>query len=367
MSRVIAYVAGDAHVPEEAGGGAWKGVPEVAGDALHALGRVVELCVVAGVPLVLPGDVIDGPSPEPGALVGLYDALRPMVDNRLSILHALGNHERARDWLAPFGPSVVRLDGTVATVGNHGPTITGLSYTDPYFFPAAAKAVPATDVGVYHQTWGELVAGQKVRAEHLPAHRLAVGGDVHVRSQFAPAAGPRWFLSPGPLVPQAVTEFARPASACYAVNDDLSCARVDLPARGYYLYEIDSPAAADDALNAVADLCPDVSLPEAFARPYVVARMTAAVDGFEAAAADLAGRRGVTLRVYSPAATSRVRPASTEAAGYDPARNLIEAVMGWPTPATARDLAVALVTIGADPDRVLAAARAAYEADHPAE
>lgn len=345
----LAYAVADLHAPEAAGAGAWADLPGVAGDALYGLAQVVARAVQDGADLWLAGDNFDGPDPEPAAVAALYAVLRPQADAGGRVLYVLGNHDRGRDWLAPFGPAAVRLDGRV--VDTPGGTVTGLSYTDPAGLSAALARVAVADVGVYHQMvaeWGPGGKGTPLAA--FPSHRLAVIGDVHARAVLTPRTGPAVALSPGPLAPQSTAEFVAPQ--VWAVGADLTPAPVPLRGRRYERYEVDSADAADACLAALARIGPDPdpALPDGLRAPLAAVRLTAPVPGFVAAARRLATDRGFFLRVADAATGPR------PGAAADPvAAGLAAAIAGWGAPAAVTALALAATAPGADPAAVLAA------------
>ena len=212
MSDVLFYATADTHAPEEADGGAWRSLRAVRGDAVYGIARLAALCLEDGVPMVIAGDLFDGPDPAPDAQGAVYEALAPMLKAGLGVYYNLGNHDRGRDWLAPLarlGLPVRRVDGNVYR-DPAGFTVTGLSYVPPASFAEAVKAVQPVDVGLYHQQWAEWAGGGgRVSTASLPAHRVAVCGDVHVHALIEGKGGPTLALSPGPLPPQWIVEFGR--------------------------------------------------------------------------------------------------------------------------------------------------------------
>jgi hypothetical protein len=328
----------------------------VGGDARFALDQIVALCVRSGADLYAAGDLFDGPDPTPEALADLYAALRPLADAGRAVYYVLGNHDRGRDWLVPFGPRAVRLDGRVvdAPLG----AVTGLSYAPPDRFPALAAAVPPVAVGLYHQTWAEFGRAGRAALGALPAHRLAVCGDVHVRvvrkrPPGGPGGGPVVAVSPGPLAPQSVTEFAG-APCAFGATAAGAVVRVPLAGRRFVALAADAPGELDRAVAAVAALAPDPALPEAVAAPFVCVKLGAGAGPHaRAALTEAAARVGVVLRTYAPvAAGDRVRTAAPA-----PAAPLADAIAAAPGVSDAvKDLARAAVE-SADPGAVFAAHR----------
>lgn len=355
--RVVAYATADVHVPEAHDAGSWVDLPEVRGDVFYALEQVVGLCLTAGVPLLVAGDNFDGPDPDPRTLARLYRTLDPLPDN---LYYVLGNHDRGRDWLEPFGRRAVRLDGQVRALGC-GLTVTGLSWTHPDGFAELVKKVPTTDVGLYHQTWAEWINGGKgVSVSALPAHKLAVCGDVHVAALINPPAGPAAALSPGPLAPQSTAEFG-PAYV-WAVHEDCSVTRVPVPGRTYARYEISSEAEAAACLVDLVRTTKNHALPDHLAAPLVAIRFTKDIPGLTDTVRRLAKDKGFSVRLTDgiPAPTQLRKP---DDKNLPPVGDLTAAIGRYPdiSPA-ARALAVALTTPGADPAAVLASERARYEA-----
>lgn len=353
---VVAYLTADVHAPEEPDGGAWKHLPGVAGDALHGLAQVARLCARDQVPLVIAGDVFDGPDPDPRALSAFYAPLREVPE----IQYVLGNHDRGRDWLLPLGPRAVRLDGRVERLRS-GATVTGLSFHDPARFRQLVGQVPAADVGVYHQTFGEWApGGNRLSVTELPAHALALCGDVHVAGLVRPPRGPKAALSPGPLCPQSVAEFGAPARA-WALHDDLSVSPVLLRGRRWVRLEVSTTAQAEEALAALSALTPDETLPEPLRAPMVSVRLAPPDPDWVRVAERLASERGVVLRV---AEVSAPAPAALVAAPRPPAGfTLTDAIAAWPAAEPVRRLAHRLTAPGTDPAVELRRARAEYETE----
>jgi len=360
--NVVLYCAGDPHFPERAGGGAWAGLAEIAGDSVHALARVVDLCVRDSADLAIPGDIFDGPDPEPGALTPVYAQVRRLADAGLRLFYVLGNHDHGRDWLAPAGPAAVNVSGVVERT-KFGHTISGLSYLPtPEAFVAATAAAPRTDFGLYHQAWMELIKSGRYTVTQLPDHGVCVGGDVHVRAVLDKPTHSRRFISTGPLSPQSVAEFNR--TAVHAVSKtpagDFQISEVVLRGREFRRFDVKSPADAETVMLELAETAPDAGLPKELARPFVAIGLDCDVPGFEAAAEALAEKRGVVLRFV---ARRPVGPGAAADAPVVAAEDLAAAVMSWPGPASpeARDLAAALVA-GPDPAAVLAGRWNQYKA-----
>lgn len=355
--KIIGFATADWHVPEDSAGRSWKTLPGAAGDVLYALQQTVALCVQHRVPLFAAGDNFDGPDPEPPAVAALYETLRPLAEIGESLYYVLGNHDRGRDWLAPLGGLAVCLDKTVATLRD-GTTITGLSYRPSAQFAAEVTQVAPTTIGLYHQTWSELsgVGRDRVSFETLPRHQLAICGDIHTRSRLAPASGPRGALSPGPLVPQSITEFAQlGASLVFAVHDDMSTTGYPLRSRPIRVVDAADAQTAVEAIHAVSAV-PATDLPSSLAQPVLVVRMRENQPELEATLAAAAQRSGCLLRLYHP--TARPTDPATRSA---PSASLDAAIAAWPAADDVRLLAQRLVTAGADPVQILRIERAQYE------
>jgi hypothetical protein len=150
VSDVLFYATADTHAPEEADGGAWRSLRAVRGDAVYGIARLAALCLEDGVPMVIAGDLFDGPDPAPDAQGAVYEALAPMLKAGLAVYYNLGNHDRGRDWLAPLarlGLPVRRVDGNVYR-DPAGFTVTGLSYVPPASFAEAVRQILIKDYGI---------------------------------------------------------------------------------------------------------------------------------------------------------------------------------------------------------------------------
>lgn len=357
MSAITAYATADWHYPEVKGGGAWKSLSGIAGDVPFALSQVVSLCVRDAADLWAAGDLFDGPDPEPDALAEMYDVLRPLTTTGKKIYYVLGNHDGGRDWLAAIGPAAVNVsDRLIQTPAGY--TITGLSYADKELFPTKAGSLAKTDVGLYHQTWREWTnGGGRSTLGDVPQHRLAVCGDVHVRGTVTPPAGPKLALSPGPLAPQSVAEFAnRPA--VWAVDQDMVPKEVSILGRQYELYEVTDGETADQVLMCASGWVPNQSLPPHMNRPLFAVRMTNPVPGFEGTLQKVASERGFVARVYAPTTKAeKAEPKTTEPS----ATGLVGVILNWDADPESKDLAAAVVAKGCKPAEVVLLAKDAHE------
>lgn len=363
MVNIIAYVTSDWHIPEDAGGQTWRDVPGVSGDALHALGHVVSLCIKDHVPLIAAGDLVDSPDLTPEALAGWFNVLRPLADAELPLFAILGNHDRGRDWLQAFGPRYVRLDGRLVRLPS-GHTLSGLSFTPPANFASTAANISTrvTDIGVYHQAVGEFGPGKGLNLSQFPSHPLAIIGDTHVPMVLM-NRGPRLALSPGPLCPQSVAEFSDLVPGVWAITDDLDVRHVKIPSRVYRRFDISTPEEADACVAAITTMTPNNNLPDHLSRPMIAIRTTVDLDGFVPAIRELVGRQNLPLRVLDATAPTTSSRLDVSRAGH-PGADLVGIISSWPalTPG-ARSLALALSDSNADPGELLDADRAAWEAD----
>ena len=294
---VIAYLISDTHFPEHAKAGSWTTTPEVYGDALYVMSQVVDLCVRDQVPVVLAGDVFDGPDPEPEALVSLYDVIRPLSHAQLPLYYILGNHDRGRDWLAPFGKFASRLDNNIGWLDNRNITVTGMSFVVPTNFADTIKTVFKGDVGVYHQTWAEFgmcPGSNRISVSDLPEHQLVVCGDIHVRSIVQPPKGPKVALSPGPLAPQSVSEFEHPV--IYALHSDMTLERVPVKGRNYYLFEEND---ADSVIAYLSNIKHREDVPPHIAKPMVAIKLSNKDPEFINTINNLAEKKDFILRIVN--------------------------------------------------------------------
>lgn len=355
MSEVLAYATADWHVPETKGGGAWKSLSGIGGDALFALEQTVSLCVRDRADLWAAGDIVDGPDVEPDALAELYAILRPLTYTDLRIYYVLGNHDAGRDWLAALGPTAVNVSGKVVQAPK-GYTITGSGFVEKELFARVAGSCAKTDVGLYHQTWQEWTGGGgRSTLADIPNHRLAVCGDVHVRGIATPPKGPAVAVSPGPLAPQSVAEFAEPK--VFAVSKDLFPAEVSIRGRYYKAYEVSSGEAADAVIAELAAMTLDESLPPALRTPMISVCVRIPIDGFEDALTKMAASRNVVARVYAPvtAKADKKEVIQTKPTG------LTEVIFNWDADASSKLLAASVVARGVKPHDAILAARDDYE------
>jgi hypothetical protein len=274
---IVAFASADWHVLERRDRGPWSGYPDVRGDDLYVLQQIANLCVEHDVPLFAAGDITDGPDPDPDTITALYTVLRPIR----SVFYVLGNHERGRDWLAPLGPTAVRIDHAPVTIKSREAvfSVSGLSYVAPTEFPLRIQKVPNTDIGLFHQTWSELCGGGKTSLTALPDNRLSICGDVHVRKVLTVSR--RLVVSPGPVSPQSSTEFMSPA--VFAINDDLTVTEVPLVGRTFVAFEVNDLNTIDAVLSRIAGIRPtgDVGPP---GRPMVSVRLGIGIDPIRFAA-----------------------------------------------------------------------------------
>lgn len=356
MSEVLAYATADWHVPETKGGGAWKSLSGIGGDVLFALEQTVALCVKDRADLWAAGDIVDGPDVEPDALADLYAVLRPLTYTDLRIYYVLGNHDAGRDWLAALGPTAVNVSGRAVQTPK-GYTITGSSFVEKELFRQTAGSCAKTDVGLYHQTWQEWTnGGGRSTLADIPNHTLAVCGDVHVRGIATPPKGPVTALSPGPMAPQSVAEFAE--AKVFAVGKDLFPTEVSIRGRQYRAYEVSDGKAADAVIADLTAMTVDESLPQALRTPMVSVCVRTPIDGFEAAVTKMAASRGVIVRVYAPAPTRVEKP---EPASQPKLTGLTSVIINWDADPAAKQLAAAAVARGVKPQDVLLAHKDNYE------
>jgi hypothetical protein len=134
-------------------------------------------------------------------------------------------------------------------------------------------------VGVYHQPWQEWLGGRgRFKISDLPAHDLALLGDVHVHREWIPGPdgrGPKLALSSGPLRPCKVDETEY--GMVWLVREDLTAESVVLPWRRKYL-RLQVRGNPDQVLAVVA-AAHSLSMP-----PAVLIEGAETVKGFEAAA-----------------------------------------------------------------------------------
>lgn len=347
--KVIGYTTADLHWMEAHGRGAWVDHPEIAGDVEFGLRQMVDLCLESEADLLLGGDNIDGPDPEPASVAALFRTLRPITNSAANIYYVIGNHDRGRDWLAPFGPRAWLVDGEVLPTRHGAIRITGLSYREPDVFRKVIAQILPVDIGIYHQSFQEWSGGGRgLPLSLLPKHRLAVCGDTHVRGAVVDGAAVR--LSPGPIAPQSTVEFG-PAQI-WRIYDDLTIEPVTLRSRRYVRYEVDSPRSAEVVLAQLVDLRPDPELPDAVACPMVSVKMLVEIPEFIDVAKRLAADYHFALRVTDAPRTVSTNTTSAAAGVTAAAINLATAIGLSTTDERVKQLAVAATLPGADPAAV---------------
>ena len=352
MEKLVAYAGADFHFPERAGGGAWVGIPEITGDAIHALTRTVDMCVRDRAPLLAAGDIFDGPDPEPVALADVYDQLHRLGNAGLAIYYILGNHDRGRDWLRPLGPMAINVSG-ISTRLSTGPTITGLSCISTVdIFILELSKLAKTDIGLYHQCWQELVSAGSFSLKQIPTHKISICGDIHTNCVLDKPEFSHTIISPGPLSPQSIAEFE--PTKIYAIVSDtahnLSFREILIPGRNYIRYELTGPEDADLIITKLAAQKPTPSLPKNLSKPFVCIRLSGTVPtGFTDTVSALAQERGFIIKI----STTKPHAQRTVDVRTQSTTDLHEAIHDWAISSEAKQLASSLVKPGVDLRKVL--------------
>jgi len=247
--RPVCDVAADWHIPVRFGGGSWGQFPELCGDAICSLAQVASASAEAGIPLVAPGDLFDGPRVDAAQLLAVKTCLKPLADRGIPLIYVLGNHDQGQDWLSVL-PHCVNVSGL--RVSYAGVTYSGLSYSHDIRSALESSGLfeSPTDVGLYHQTWSELApCGSSSPVTLLPEHRLAAVGDIHISARWSPPSGPSLAVSSGPLAPQSIAELA--PIGVYRFFDDGTAERVVLNHRDVKLVDCGPGETSLDELQRV--------------------------------------------------------------------------------------------------------------------
>jgi hypothetical protein len=345
------YHSGDWHLPPRPGRPGWGGIPECADDVWLALEDLVDKAVTAYADLTCAGDVFDGPNVAAEVLKRLRGVLDRFGDSGGILFYVLGNHDAGQDWLACL-PRTVRVDATPKTHPNSA--VVGADFREDFAPPSYVDGeVPA--VGLYHQPWLDWTARGRYRLADLPAHRLAVCGDIHVAHLAQPPTGPAYALSPGPLVPQKVDEIDSGYGLAWRWDGLLPPVSEPLPCRRTYHRLAVDPANPESALaeaHAIAEANPGTAPVPAilFECPAFPAGYQKTARALAARASFLAGFRHAGATGTAPAAIAEVRRQTR--------RGLADAVAAWPTLA-ADDVGLArkLADPTQDPGRVLSSVR----------
>jgi hypothetical protein len=271
--------------------------------------------------------------------------LWPLARAKLGLYYVLGNHDRGRDWLSPFGPYAIRVDNQKVTTQN-GHSITGLSFVDHQEFPRRVANLPPTDVGLYHQSFLNFAGGRGISESILPPHKLAICGDTHVRKVIHPEPGPQLVLSPGPLVPQSIAELE--PSVVWSVSQDFQVKPLTLSSRRFLRFDVKCEADADRAAIAMAAIDQDISMPGELRKPVVQIKMSVQISGFADLAHKLAADRGFVVRV------SEAKPQQTvnKTTAIGP-RSLLAAIAASDQADRVKMLASELIAPGANPTEIL--------------
>lgn len=356
----------DWHIPPVLRATGWGGLAETADDVWVALDDVFTVAEAENCDAVLiGGDIFDGPRVTVEMLGFLFERCSSIgaarvLKNKPGCYYVLGNHDGGEDWLS-FCYGVTTPTEHPAAEG----VVFGRSYA-PDFDPVSCRIPGNTcvhPVGLYHQPFVEFGGRGPWKAADLPAHKLAVCGDTHTVGliECAHAGGPRWALSPGPLVPQCVGEERTGYGLAWvwdAATPDTPPQSVLLPRRRLYVTVALTPGAEDAALARAAKLAADE---HAAGHPPPAVLFEAAVfpTGFRAAAIRAAERAGYPAGCrVRPLGDTRVSPPDRAAARAAARAGLAAAVSSWPGLDDAdRPLAARLADPSGDPRTVLNDAR----------
>lgn len=216
----------DWHIPTKFHTGSWSDFPEIYDDSIESLKFCVQTCVERNVPLVASGDLIDGPNPDPEQVKYLLEILNPLKLNNLPLIYVNGNHDEFQDWLMLLGSTAVNVNKKLFKFNDV--TYSGLNYCSSFEkFKSDLALVPDTDVGLYHQSWKQLLNHGNYDLSLMSGkHKICCIGDIHITKVIDD--NKTVFISPGPLSPQSVAESFK--SYTYLVSP-IAYGEMEIPCR----------------------------------------------------------------------------------------------------------------------------------------
>lgn len=356
----------DWHLPPRPGAPGWGGLPECGDDVWRLVDAVYDLAARLDATTLLAGDIWDDGHAVTAAQLNRlrYAVKRPTT-------YVLGNHDAGQDWCQLI-PLMFGVGGRGRARGDAD--VVGVDYADA-FDPAAGvhpDVSPPRAVALFHQHWREWHKRGRVALRYLPPYALSVCGDVHVTACLRDEASPtdRYWVSPGPLVPQDVSETdhgrvyvvevsAGPAGPLLLGPPEL----VELPNRRAYLR---LPVAPDpeEALGRAAVAALDSQLNDK-PPPAVVYEGAERYPGFRETARTAAARCHYLVG-FRPAPPPAADPEALARVRARHGARLPDVVGDWPGLRDGdRALARRLADPRADPAALLAAARPADDPDPP--
>lgn len=293
--------------------------PQMMGDSFHAATQIFEYAYNHGLPLVLPGDVMD--YGERGGVSACLKFLAPRLyarsDSGLLTLFICGSHDNPRHtgfvanppWLDVVQGSdkraVVHLDNTTWTAD--GLRFYGFDAKNRADLPDAIAGIPDdVDVLVLHQGLKELLGYEagEVKAydcccdDLVGKARLVICGHVHVSRTWE--RDETTFLSPGSGVPKSISETAK---KCYHVVE-MSDKQHGPPkiesieiaqARDFLILDALDAAGRKEVLQLVSEYQLDAEKPEELRMGFLRLRYTPDGDFHEKLLAAASGKLHLEL------------------------------------------------------------------------
>lgn len=237
MPKHIAVVASDLHLQTQI----WASRPEIRGDAIFAWNWIVDYATKLNLPLILAGDVLDKPRPEPAVIKSLRLGLAKLQKNGCPVYYIQGqpsHDQQDPPWVSAISKWATHLPGTSDRPVRLGPyRLFGVDWTSADKLAHRLSAVPAdTDILVMHQVCDEFM-GDVARPElcwsDVPYAKVLIVGDFHGSGRALNRANregkPMLVVSPGSTCFQTIREPL--PKKIFLLQDDLTVEAVTLPGR----------------------------------------------------------------------------------------------------------------------------------------
>lgn len=258
MDKACGFAA-DCHLAPQA----WAKRAELCGDAYHSFAQLCQYAQEHLELLILAGDILDTPSPDPTTLSQLLAGVQNAGCEIWFITGQHDQHLRGR-WLA-LAPQAKCINEEQVTWQDH--KFYGLNWHSRTVIKAKLAAIPeGTAILVAHQVWGELCPNFECSGSDAAHVRQLWTGDFHQHLHLTTtnAAGqPLQLYSPGSLAMQAVDEPA--GKYFYSFDKQLQPTSIQVQTRAVYQYELQT---LDDLQQMLATEIPwEVDLPATLQRP----------------------------------------------------------------------------------------------------
>ena len=221
---------------------------------------------------ILAGDIFDTKTVGGESLAKCSRFIKRCRDVGCTVLFVQGQHDlNTVPILSTYGyDNVVYLNGKLQWFSPDGNLrIAGMDFS---YKPLRAISC---DLLVTHQNWKRPGWPFGIQ-EPIPAllkKKLVVSGDWHEHTVFHLGSDLPAVLSPGPLLPQRLTE--PKTCAIWAIEDDLSYRSILIPTRKWFEYTIMGTDELDKAVSEVNGFRCDPTIPERFVKPVCVLRYPA--------------------------------------------------------------------------------------------